>query len=62
MLNEAKPAIQSKTVWFNVVSGVLALASVIPPPFGMIVSAVGNIVLRVWFTDTPVKGLVSADD
>ena len=55
---------QSKTVWFNIVvfiGLVLALPqfiSVIPPiglPWISLLAAVGNLILRVWFTTQPVS-------
>lgn len=63
VIHEAKPWYQSKTFWFNVVTfvlGVLALTefvSVLPKtaaPYIALANAVGNLILRLWFTDTPV--------
>lgn len=51
---QAKSIFESKTVWFNLITGVISVAAIIPPPFGAIVLAIGNLVLRVWFTDSPV--------
>lgn len=51
---EAKSIFESKTVWFNVITGIVSIAAAIPPPFGAIVLTVGNLVLRIWFTEKPV--------
>ena len=57
---------KSKTVWFNVVTFVLALVafpqfiSMIPAsaePWIALVNAVGNWVLRVYFTTVPITAL-----
>lgn len=57
---EPKPAVQSKSHWFNIVSAVVAVAGagVIPQPYGMIVLAVGNILIRQFWTEAPIKGVV----
>lgn len=55
---KTKSVVQSKIVWFNVVSALLAVSSVIPQPYGMVLSGIGNIVLRVWFTDKPIDGIL----
>lgn len=53
----------SKTVWFNIVTGILALLafpqliSIIPAaaePYIAILNALGNYVLRVYFTNTAI--------
>ena len=58
-----KPFYASKTFWVNVVASLVALYSLLQvtpvfpvdwlPYFGIVVG-VANIVLRVWFTDTPI--------
>lgn len=53
-MSEAKSIFESKTVWFNVITGIVSVAAAIPQPFGAVVLAVGNLVLRVWFTEKPV--------
>jgi len=48
----------SKTLWFNVISGLIAVASSlstsdkIPSEYLVAFVALGNVVLRVWFSDT----------
>ena len=59
-----KPFYQSKTVWFNVIMSVILIAELIHTVLPdlqdewkaatLLVMGVGNIVLRVWFTDSPV--------
>jgi len=49
---------RSKILWFNLVSGIVATAQAlshttyIPIEYLAAVIALGNVVLRVWFTDT----------
>ena len=54
-MTTSKPIYASKTLWFNIVTGILAIASVVPHPITAGITAVGNIVLRVWFTEQPIK-------
>jgi hypothetical protein len=61
---EPKPFYESKTVWLNVLTTLVASLTFLPSVNGLIpdvalpyiLAAVGvlNIVLRVWFTETPV--------
>lgn len=51
---QSKSIFASKTVWFNLITGIVSFAVAIPPPFGMVIVTVGNLILRVWFTDRPV--------
>jgi len=55
---------ESKTVWFNIIMTLILVASFVTTvsglpewvvPVSMIVQGVGNIVLRVWFTDSTVE-------
>lgn len=55
---------QSKIVWFNILMTIVDLASFISTFQGVpewlvgvssIVHGVGNIILRIWFTDTIIK-------
>ena len=55
---------QSKTVWFNIVTGLLALVafpqfiSLVPSsaePYIALVNAMGNWLLRVYFTSEPIN-------
>ena len=61
-----KPILQSKTVWFNLITFVLALialpsfisilpASIIPDI--AIINSIGNLILRVFFTSQPITTL-----
>lgn len=53
---------QSKTLWFNVITLILGLGSVlvkiVPAPVGALITTVviplGNIILRIWFTNVPI--------
>ena len=64
-MNTPKPWYTSKTVWFNVIMTIILVAEIIPQILPFIpeearyisvgVFAVGNIILRVWFTDTPIQ-------
>lgn len=59
-----KPLLASKTFWFNLISGILAIVSevaqVFPisqhPKLYISVITVGNIILRVFFTEKPIGG------
>ena len=50
----------SKTVWFNVVMTIVGISTALGgtfPQYGLILGAlttVGNVILRVWFTSTPI--------
>jgi hypothetical protein len=44
---DAKSLFQSKTFWINLVTGVLAVAGVLPPQVSIPVIAAANIILRV---------------
>lgn len=55
---------QSKTVWFNIIVFIVGFCalpqfvSVLPIswlPYVVLVGAVGNYILRVWFTSTPIS-------
>lgn len=50
-----KPWWQSKTLWFNALTTAVGLASVVPDPIAIAVAGVGNVVLRAWFTEAPIK-------
>ena len=59
---------QSKTVWFNLVVfviGVLALPEfvrVLPAtwlPYDVLGGAVGNLILRIWFSSTPITAFAA---
>lgn len=52
-----KPLLQSKTMWWNVVTTVVNVAGsgIIPQPYGIVIQGVGNIILRQWFTEAPIK-------
>ena len=64
-----KPWYESKTVWFNLITMLLAIfpivgafVKVIEPSTAVIIDAVlamvagiGNVILRVWFTDVPIE-------
>ena len=61
---KVKSWFESKTVWLNLITGVVMMAqaaevvAVIPESgvkYAMALVAVLNIVLRVWFTNEPVK-------
>lgn len=52
---KSKSIVASKTVWFNVLSTVVNLSGVIPPPYGLVVSGLGNVLLRVFFTDSKIQ-------
>lgn len=61
-----KPVVFSKIVWVNLILTLIAVADlvsaspVVPPeflPFIALGVGVLNIVLRIWFTDSPIKGL-----
>lgn len=59
---EKKPLLASKTFWFNVVTGGLAIAAelsqIFPvsdhPKLWVSVIAIGNLILRVFFTEKPI--------
>ena len=59
-MNGTKPFYESKTFWFNVVTLVILVAEFLgdaEPTWQVVTAAiagVGNIVLRVWFTDTSI--------
>lgn len=50
----------SKTIWFNVVLSVLGVAAALQgsfPEWGIwlgAVTTIGNVILRIWFTDKPI--------
>ena len=62
MANEvvSKKWYQSKTLWFNIITLVLSTldtlsgSGFIKPEIYAIIVAIGNVVLRLWFTDKPV--------
>ncbi len=58
---DPKPIVTSKTLWFNLVDGLMQITGILPPPYGIAVSVIGNIILRTWFTDRPINGLVTSD-
>jgi len=55
---EEKKWFESKTVWFNTISTILAILSLadiqafVPAKYIALINAVGNVVLRMWFTST----------
>ncbi len=53
-----KPLLMSKVFWWNLVTALVTLSDIIPAPWGPAVSAIGNVILRVWFTQRPIGGLV----
>lgn len=62
-MSNAKPFYQSKTLWFNVLMMIVLIADQVPAlwpvapdwvsPAAATVLVVGNIILRVWFTEQP---------
>jgi len=60
MATSPKSVFKSKTIWFNVLGFVLAVAAMlsgsfpVPPEWAVFVSAVGNMVLR-YVTSRPVS-------
>lgn len=60
---ESKKWYQSKTFWFNLITGVLAIAGelsqIFPvsqhPKLYISVIAVGNMILRLFFTEKPIE-------
>jgi hypothetical protein len=58
-----KSIFTSKTVWFNVIMTILGIVTYLQgvstlevyAPYFATILAIGNIVLRVWFTVTPIK-------
>ena len=63
---QSKTWFQSRVVWFNIVTGILALIafpqfiSIVPAsaePWIALINAIGNWVLRVYFTSTPITSL-----
>ena len=48
----------SKTIWFNVITSVLMIATglqainIVPVQYLAVINLVGNVILRVWFTNT----------
>lgn len=52
----------SKTVWFNVITGVVGatalFAGVINPQVLSVITGVGNVIIRVFFTDAPIDRTV----
>lgn len=50
-----KPWWKSKTLYFNAITTVVGLAGLVPDPIAMGVAGVGNVVLRTWFTEAPIK-------
>ena len=62
-MNGTKYFFLSKTVWLNLVTMVIAFLTllqdnpIVPPeaqPYVLLVVGVLNVVLRVWFTNTPI--------
>ena len=56
-----KPYLKSKTLLFNAISTILAVLSladmqrIIPAKYIALINAVGNVILRIWFTNTTLK-------
>ena len=61
---QAKRLFSSKEIWFNLAmtaynvlvatNALPQLLALIPPPWGMVAQGVGTIVLRAFFTNTPI--------
>jgi len=50
----------SRTVWFNVITtiiGIASLGNMLPIDSKILVAiiGIGNVILRVWFTDSPIE-------
>jgi len=63
----SKAILVSKTVWFNLITMLIMIFSylqespIVPPEFQpFVIFGVGllNLILRIWFTDTTLKGLL----
>lgn len=52
-----KSLVESRTFWLNLAGAVAAVAGFIPPPYGMIILAVANAVLRM-YTKKPITSLL----
>jgi hypothetical protein len=57
-----KPAVNSKTLWFNVILGGLGMMDVIPVPdkWKIPILAGGNVILRI-LTGQPISGLFTTN-
>lgn len=62
---EAKPFYQSKSLWFNLITIILAVlalpefVSILPPAWLVylgFINAIGNMIIRTFFTNGPVTG------
>lgn len=62
-MNGTKSLVMSKTVWLNLITTVVAFLTLlqdnplVPPeaqPYVLLVVGILNLVLRIWFTDTPI--------
>lgn len=49
---------QSKTLWFNIATGIVAVSQFIPTPFTLAAAVVGNIVLRT-MTNAPIENPIT---
>lgn len=53
---------QSKTVWFNIVTTIVGVVTFLQgqptfaefAPWLVLVAGIGNLILRIWFTDQPI--------
>lgn len=57
-----KSLIGSKTFWFNMLTAALAFTDTLPPKYAAIAASVGNVVLRVFFTDKPITSWVPTQE
>lgn len=55
-MNVIKNAIKSKTIWFNLITGIVSVAGVLPidPAVSALIVAVGNVALR-FVTSVPLE-------
>lgn len=63
-----KNVLESKTVMFNSVTTVIAIAALLASqatfssiaPYLTLIGGIGNLILRIWFTATPVTNFAAA--
>lgn len=58
MIQEGKSLLSSRQVWLNVITAVLSVSDVLPPHIGLPLNVVGNLLLRVFFTDKPITSVL----